>query len=103
MTRCSADLAASPTGSRAASASCPLRRSTRLPTEWGCAGRSQPLSSSCRPSTSTPHADEATIALDWVDLFDGNDPKLRFQPHDPAGWTQIDRDLSDAAVEVENE
>jgi hypothetical protein len=50
-----------------------------------------------------PHADEATIALDWVDLFDGNDPKLRFQPHDPAGWTQIDRDLIDAAVALEND
>ena len=50
-----------------------------------------------------PHADEATIALDWVDLFDGNDPKVRFQPHDPAGWTQIDRDLIDAAVALEND
>jgi SMODS-associated and fused to various effectors sensor domain len=50
-----------------------------------------------------PHADEATIALDWVDLFDGDDPKLRFQPHDPAAWIQIDRDLTDAAGALEND
>jgi hypothetical protein len=49
-----------------------------------------------------PHADEATIALDWVDLFDDDRPALRFQPRDPAAWTQMDSDLTGAAVTLEN-
>jgi hypothetical protein len=48
-----------------------------------------------------PHADEATIALDWVDLYDGDSPSLRFQPRDPSGWTQMDRDLTSAAAALE--
>ena len=50
-----------------------------------------------------PHADEATIALNWVSLFDGDEPKLRFQPRDPAAWTQMDSDLTDAAAALEND
>ena len=49
-----------------------------------------------------PHADEATIALDWVDLYDGDSPSRRVQPRDPSGWTQIDRDLTSAAAALEN-
>jgi hypothetical protein len=48
-----------------------------------------------------PHADEATITLDWVDLYDGDSPSLRFQPRDPSGWTQMDRDLTSAAAALE--
>ena len=103
MTRCSADLTASLAGSRAASASCPPRRSTRPPTGCGLR-RSEPAAVLVVQAIDIdPHADEATIALDWVDLFDGDDPKLRFQPHDPAAWTQMDRDLTDAAGALEND
>ena len=49
-----------------------------------------------------PHADEATIALDWVDLFDGDRPAVRSEPRDPAAWTQMDSDLASAAAALEN-
>jgi hypothetical protein len=48
------------------------------------------------------HAGEATIALNWVDLFDGDRPALRFQPLDPAAWIQMDNDLMGAATTLEN-
>jgi hypothetical protein len=50
-----------------------------------------------------PQADEATIALDWVDLFDGDHSKVRFQPRDPAARAQMDRDLTDATAALEND
>jgi SMODS-associated and fused to various effectors sensor domain len=49
-----------------------------------------------------PHADEATIALDWVDLYDGDSPSLRFQPRDSSSWTKMDHDLTSAAAALEN-
>lgn len=49
-----------------------------------------------------PHADEATVALNWVDLFDGDEPWTRIQPRDPAGWKRIDGELVDAATAIEN-
>lgn len=33
-----------------------------------------------------PHPEDATVALDWVDLFDGEDPFTRRCPRDPAAW-----------------
>lgn len=33
-----------------------------------------------------PHPEDATVALDWVDLFDGDDPFTRRRPRDPAAW-----------------
>jgi hypothetical protein len=49
-----------------------------------------------------PHADEATIALDWVALYEGDRPSLRFQPRDTSGWTRMDHDLTSAAAALEN-
>lgn len=50
-----------------------------------------------------PHADEATVALDWLDLFDGDTPWARIQPRDPGSWEQMDRDLADAAETLEGQ
>ena len=50
-----------------------------------------------------PHADEATVALDWVDLFDGDTPWVRVQPRDPGSWEQMARDLADAAETLEGQ
>ncbi len=33
-----------------------------------------------------PHPEDATATLDWVDLFDGDDPFTRRRPRDPAAW-----------------
>jgi hypothetical protein len=49
-----------------------------------------------------PHAGEATIALDWVDLFDGDRPAVRSEPRDPTAWIQMDSDLASAAAALEN-
>lgn len=50
-----------------------------------------------------PHPEEATVALDWVGLYDVNQPpRLRVQPLDPAGWEQMDRDISQAAAGLEH-
>ena len=50
-----------------------------------------------------PHADEATVALNWVDLFDGDQPGVRVQPRDPADWARMDRELTEAAANLEAE
>jgi SMODS-associated and fused to various effectors sensor domain len=50
-----------------------------------------------------PHADEATVALNWVDLFDGDQPRVRVQPRDPADWGRMDRELTEAAATLEAE
>lgn len=50
-----------------------------------------------------PHADEATLALNWVDLFDGDQPRVRIQPRDPADWAHMDRELTEAAATLEAE
>lgn len=51
-----------------------------------------------------PHADDATVALDWVHLYDQDQsPKLRAQPRDPASWQQMNRDVSQAAITLEND
>jgi hypothetical protein len=48
-----------------------------------------------------PHADEGTVVLDWVDLFDGAEARVRVQPRDPSGWDQMDRELTEAATTLE--
>lgn len=48
-----------------------------------------------------PHADEATVALNWVDLFDGDQPSVRIQPRDSADWVRMDRELVEAAATLE--
>jgi hypothetical protein len=50
-----------------------------------------------------PHADEATVALNWVDLFDGDQPRVRVQPRDPSGWQRMDQELTEAAATLEAE
>jgi hypothetical protein len=50
-----------------------------------------------------PHADEATVALNWIDLFDGDQPRVRVQPRDPSDWQSMDRELTEAAATLESE
>lgn len=49
-----------------------------------------------------PHADEGTIALSWVHLFDGGQPQVRAQPIDPASWRHMDQELIVAAATLES-
>ncbi|MFJ7212835.1 SAVED domain-containing protein [Amycolatopsis sp. NPDC098790] len=50
-----------------------------------------------------PHADEATVALHWVGLYDGDDPRARVVPRDPDSWNRMDRELATTAAMIENE
>lgn len=43
-----------------------------------------------------PSPDDATIALDWVDLYDGDSPPAGRQPRDPAGWATMSDDIDQA-------
>jgi hypothetical protein len=44
-----------------------------------------------------PHPEDATVTLDWVDLFDGETPFTRRRPHDPVAWeTQMRPELRTA-------
>ena len=43
-----------------------------------------------------PNPDDATVALDWVDLYDGDSPPTRRQPHDPTGWATMSHDIDQA-------
>jgi hypothetical protein len=47
-----------------------------------------------------PHPDEATIALDWVDLYDGDSAPTRRQPRAPAGWATMSRDIDRAVTQL---
>ncbi|MFD1147881.1 SAVED domain-containing protein [Saccharothrix hoggarensis] len=48
-----------------------------------------------------PHAEEATIALDWVHLFDGDKPQVRVQPRHASGWARMEQEIVDAAAALE--
>lgn len=52
---------------------------------------------------SDPHVDEATVALNWVDLYAGDQPRTRVQPRDAADWGRMDRELTEAAATLEAE
>jgi hypothetical protein len=43
-----------------------------------------------------PHPDDATVVLDWVDLYDGDTPPLRRQPRDAADWATMSNDIDQA-------
>lgn len=45
-----------------------------------------------------PNPDDATVALDWVDLHDGDSPPTRRQPRDPAGWATMSTALDNAVA-----
>ena len=49
-----------------------------------------------------PHPHEATVAVNWVHLFDQEQPHLRVQPRDPTSWELMDRELAAAATELES-
>jgi hypothetical protein len=49
-----------------------------------------------------PNPEDATVTLDWVDLFDGADARQRVQPRDPASWAVMDAELQDAAGRIED-
>lgn len=46
-----------------------------------------------------PHPEDATASLDWVDLYEGEDPAARRRPKDPAAWARMDTELQ-AAVQT---
>jgi SMODS-associated and fused to various effectors sensor domain len=46
-----------------------------------------------------PHPEDATVALDWVDLFDGDHPFTRRRPRDPTAWEAHMRPELRAAVD----
>ncbi|MEV4348899.1 SAVED domain-containing protein [Actinoplanes sp. NPDC049596] len=46
-----------------------------------------------------PHPEDATVDLDWVDLYEGDSPPLRRRPRDPADWATMSNDI-DQAVET---
>lgn len=48
-----------------------------------------------------PHAGDATYSSNWVDLFDGDEPRVRVVPRDPAGWQQIETDIRSTAASLE--
>lgn len=50
-----------------------------------------------------PHADEADVAVRWVDLFDGDQPWGRIQPRDPSSWQKMDREVAQAAETLEQQ
>lgn len=50
-----------------------------------------------------PHAQEAAAALDWVHLYDGDQPRTRLAPRNPAGWQTMDRELTRATARLEFE
>lgn len=47
-----------------------------------------------------PNPDDATVALDWVDLYGGDSPPTRRQPQDPSGWATMSNDLDTAAARL---
>lgn len=49
-----------------------------------------------------PHADEATVALNWVGLFDGDQPRIRVQPRESSAWQHMDDELTEAAATLES-
>jgi hypothetical protein len=47
------------------------------------------------------HPEDATVSLDWVDLFEGDEPFQRRRPHDPAAWeTRMRPDLRAAIAQL---
>jgi hypothetical protein len=47
-----------------------------------------------------PNPDDATVVLDWVDLYDGNSASTRRQPRDPSDWATMSGDLDEAAARL---
>lgn len=48
-------------------------------------------------------ADEATIALNWVDLFEPVEPRARAAPSKPESWDLMDREITDTATRLEHD
>jgi hypothetical protein len=49
------------------------------------------------------HPDDATVALDWVDLFDGDEPALRRSTKDPAAWNRMSSELDIAINQLRDD
>lgn len=47
-----------------------------------------------------PNPNDATVALDWVDLYEGDSPPTRRQPREPSGWATMSTDLDTAATRL---
>jgi hypothetical protein len=48
-----------------------------------------------------PHPEDATVAVDWVQHYDGDEARQRVQPRDPAAWEEMEADLRHAAAQLE--
>ncbi|WP_185792127.1 SAVED domain-containing protein [Actinoallomurus bryophytorum] len=49
-----------------------------------------------------PHPDDATIAVDWVDLYEGDEPAARRRPKESDAWTRMDAELRSAVQTLED-
>ncbi|GEM_PF-606075 len=47
-----------------------------------------------------PNPEDATVALDWVDLYEGDTPPTRRQPRDPADWATMSADIDRAVNQL---
>lgn len=47
-----------------------------------------------------PHPQDATVALDWVELFEGDEPPSRRRPATPDGWGQMSAELDTAVAHL---
>lgn len=50
-----------------------------------------------------PHPEDATVALDWVDLYEGEDAAARRRPKDPAAWARMDTELQAAVHALQDD
>ncbi|MGH3874696.1 MAG: SAVED domain-containing protein [Pseudonocardiaceae bacterium] len=47
-----------------------------------------------------PNPEDALVALDWVDLYEGDSPPTRRQPRDPVGWATMSAELDRAVARL---
>ncbi|MCA2178979.1 SAVED domain-containing protein [Nonomuraea glycinis] len=50
-----------------------------------------------------PNPGDATVALDWVDLYEEDSPPTRRQPRDPADWAAMSNDIDDAVARLRSQ
>lgn len=49
-----------------------------------------------------PHPEDALESVDWVDMYAGDAPGNRVQPHDPSAWEAMASEVRDAAARLES-
>lgn len=65
-------------------------------------GRSRSVVLSVQAIDADPREAEAGYTLDWVHLYDGDQPWVRVQPRDPSGWRTMESDLIATVATLEN-